>query len=245
MLFVEVVGLWRLDVNDADQSILDDQRDSQFGAHIGHGGNVTRVGGHVTHQNWFTTLGGNAGDPLADLDAETLGDLARVADLKAYAELLGLFIQQQNGKYFIINDLAHQLRHAVQSGVQIERGVDHVRHFEQKWVYSGLNIGLCSDYFHDFYDISRLRLPRHDANIGKVAIFLGVVQAVTYDKFVGNSESDIISLDGHFAAGRFVQQGGDAQRFRLVRQQDFFQMGEGEAGVQDILTHLKKILLAH
>ena len=42
VLFGEVVGLWRLDINNADEPILDDQRNRQLRAYVRNSGNVPR-----------------------------------------------------------------------------------------------------------------------------------------------------------------------------------------------------------
>ena len=55
-----------------------------------------------------------------------------IADLEAKAQFLRFFIEQKDGKDLVINDFAHHFGHAPQRGIQVERGIDHIRDFEQK-----------------------------------------------------------------------------------------------------------------
>ena len=50
-------------------------------------------------------------------------------------------------------------------------------------------------------------LRLQNADIGQVAVFFGVVQAVAHDEGVGHGEADIVGVDGLDAALRLVQQG--------------------------------------
>ncbi len=52
--------------------------------------------------------------------------------MKAHVKFLALFIEQKNGKDFVVDDLAHQFGDAAQGSLEIERGIDDVRHFEQE-----------------------------------------------------------------------------------------------------------------
>src|SRR5207237_9185137 len=54
----------------------------------------------------------------------------------------GFFIQQQDRKDLIIKYFTHQFSNPAQGRVQVERGVDHIGHLEQKWLDLGLKIGL-------------------------------------------------------------------------------------------------------
>src|SRR5215472_17070575 len=89
----------------------------------------------------------------------------------------------------------------------------------------------------------RRLLARQHAYIGQVAVALGVVQPVADDKFVRDAEADVISHDRLFAARWLVQQGGNLERLRLMRQQNALQIGEGEAGIQDVF-HQNYVLVA-
>ena len=58
----------------------------------------------IVDQDCLAALHGLSGDALPDLDDDTLGDLGRMSDLKANAQLLRLFVEQQNGKDFVVDD---------------------------------------------------------------------------------------------------------------------------------------------
>ena len=89
------------------------------------------------------------GDALANLDLYPLGNFARISHLEADSQVLCFFIQQQDGEDFVVNDPAHQFRHAAQRGVQVEGGVDDVRHLKQQRLDFQL-IGLGRSGFHGF-----------------------------------------------------------------------------------------------
>ena len=74
----------------------------------------------------------------------------------------------------------------------------------------------------------------HEADVGEVAVALGEVHAVTDDEEVGDGEADVISFDFLDAAGRLVEECGDAQGFWLLLEEEFAQVREGESGVEDV-----------
>ena len=76
-------------------------------------------------------LHGAPGDPLPNLNADALGDLGRMADLKAHAQLLRLLVQQQDGEDFVVDEALEHLGYALQQSVQVERGVDRVGDLQQ------------------------------------------------------------------------------------------------------------------
>src|ERR1700733_24739 len=67
-------------------------------------------------------------------------------------------------------------------------------------------------------------LPRHDANVGKIAVALGIVEPVAYDKLVGNLETDVVAFQCEFAPRRLVQKRRNLQRLGLARQQHLLQI---------------------
>ena len=74
----------------------------------------------------------------------------------------------------------------------------------------------------------------HEADVGQVAIALGVVHAVADDEEVGDGEANVVGLDALDAAGGFIEQGGDAQRFGVVLEEELAKEGESEAGVENV-----------
>ena len=124
-------GSWRLQIEHADDSVLDDQR-NRHSERTSATSEMYSGASDVIDQNGFAPLRRQSGYALANFDLHPLGDFARISHLKTDAQFLGFLIQQEDGEDLVVNDFAHQFRHAAQGGVQVERGVDHVRHLEQK-----------------------------------------------------------------------------------------------------------------
>src|SRR5208282_4766348 len=67
---------------------------------------------------------------------------------ESHPQLLGLFIQQQYREDFIVDEPLQHLGHALQQSVQVERGVDRVRHLQQVAVERRRNQGLLGGRRH-------------------------------------------------------------------------------------------------
>jgi hypothetical protein len=74
----------------------------------------------------------------------------------------------------------------------------------------------------------------HQANIGQVAVALGVVHSVPNNEEIGNGKAYVVCLNLLQAARRLVEQRGDAQGFGMLLKEKFAQVGEGEAGIENI-----------
>src|SRR5580658_2052195 len=74
----------------------------------------------------------------------------------------------------------------------------------------------------------------HEAYVREVAVAFGVVHAVADDEEVGNGETYVVGFDFFETAGGFVEQGGDAEGFGVMLEEDFAQIGEGEAGIENV-----------
>jgi hypothetical protein len=59
-----------------------------------------------------------------------------------------------------------------------------------------------------------LRRGLKDANVLEVAVSFSVVESITDYEFVRDGKADVIALDRFQAARRFVEQRGEAERFR-------------------------------
>ena len=88
VLRAEVVGLLALEVHDADEAVFGDERNGEFGAHVGVGGDVVFDGGDVVEQDGLACEGDLADDAFAEREAHAL-DFGRVADLEAHAQIVG------------------------------------------------------------------------------------------------------------------------------------------------------------
>ena len=74
----------------------------------------------------------------------------------------------------------------------------------------------------------------HQADVGQIAVALGIVHSIADDEEVGNGETHLVGFDLLQASRRLVEQRGDAQGFRMLLKEEFAQVGEGEAGIEDI-----------
>src|SRR5579863_5479015 len=110
MLFGKVVGQRRLDIDDSDQPVLVDQWNGQLGADLWNGRNVTWILGNVIDQDGFPPLGCDPSDTFAYFDSQAIGNFPGVSDLESETQFLGFFIQQQDAKDFVIDNLAYELR---------------------------------------------------------------------------------------------------------------------------------------
>src|SRR5579859_566447 len=135
MFFVEVAGLACLNVNHADDAVLHDQGNGQLGAHSFEDANVPAFLRSIVYQHRLAFLRRQPGHAFTDLNADSLRRLRRMADGKAHAQLLGLFIEQHDAEDFIVNHPPHQLRRAFEQGIEVERGIDHLGHFHQEALY--------------------------------------------------------------------------------------------------------------
>src|SRR5580658_6545213 len=130
MLGLEVAGLLALNVHHADEPVLGDQRKRQFRPHVGVGWDVVLRLGHVVQQHGLASKRHLAHDALAHGHAHALS-LRRVADLETHAQLVGAFVEQQDGKDAVVDDRANELRGAIEQRLQVERGVESVGELEQ------------------------------------------------------------------------------------------------------------------
>jgi hypothetical protein len=73
-----------------------------------------------------------------------------------------------------------------------------------------------------------------EADVLYAAVALGVVHAVADDEVIWDLEGDVVGLDWNEAAGGLVETGGDLERCGLVLKHEAAEVGEGEAGVEDV-----------
>ena len=129
---LEIADLLGLKVDHANDAVLHDERHGQFRADIGIGADVVRIAPHILQQDGFAVLGGPPNDSLAYPDLQALG-FRRMADLKAHTQVVGPFVEQQDGEDSVVDYGAHQVRSAMQQGLQIEGGIQGVRQPYQKF----------------------------------------------------------------------------------------------------------------
>ena len=155
VFFGEVALLARLEVDHADHPVLHDQRNCQFRMNVGECLKIEIFFRCIGDQHCLASLGCAAGDALSHFHSQAIGNFRRISHVKSNIQFLPLFIEQKNGKDFVVDDLAHQFRHASQGGFQVERGVDHVGHFQQEWFHLGGASSLRGGRFHRFHSSSR------------------------------------------------------------------------------------------
>ena len=127
---VQVLGLkksgcFALEIHDADEAVFGDERNGEFGADVGVGGDVVFDCGDVVEQHGLTCERDLADDAFAERKAHAFG-FGRVADLEAHAEVLRAVVEQEDGKDAVGNDGANELGGAIEEGLQVERGVERV-----------------------------------------------------------------------------------------------------------------------
>ena len=156
MLFGEISFFAGFEVDHADEAVLDDERDSELGVNVGHGFDIEIFASHIGDENGLAGLSGAPGNALADFDADAFGDFVGIADMEANIELLQRFVKQEDGENLVVDNFADKLRDATQSGLEVERGVDHVGDFEQKRFHLRRAQSWRGVGFHKHYDSSRL-----------------------------------------------------------------------------------------
>ncbi len=60
-----------------------------------------------------------------------LGDFGRMTDLEANAQFLGLFVKQQDGEDFVVDDALQHLGHALQQRIQVQSGIHRIGNLQQ------------------------------------------------------------------------------------------------------------------
>ena len=141
MLECEVGGGLRLKVDDADDLVLDDERDGQLGADVGVGVDVVFGSRDVFDEERFALERCLADDAVAEFDAHAL-DLSGVADLEAHAKIFGAIVDEEDGEDFVVDDGADEIGDAVHEGVEIEGGVEGVGELVEEVDLEGLDADL-------------------------------------------------------------------------------------------------------
>ena len=73
-----------------------------------------------------------------------------------------------------------------------------------------------------------------DADVGKVAVALVVIETIANDEFVGDDEAEVVGANVGDAAFDFVEKDGDAEVLGLALFEEAKKIFEGEAGVENI-----------
>ena len=73
-----------------------------------------------------------------------------------------------------------------------------------------------------------------DADVGQIAVFLGVIEAVAHHKGIGNGVTDIIGVDLLLPAGGLIQQHAYLQGGGIALLEHLGELVQGVAGIQNI-----------
>ncbi len=125
-------------IDDADDLVLDDERDGELGADVGVGVDVVVGFGDVLDEDGLALEGGLADDAAAELDAHAF-DLGGVADLEAHAEVFGAVVEEEDGEDAVVDDGADEVGDAVHEGVEVEGGVEGVGEVVEEVDLEGLD----------------------------------------------------------------------------------------------------------
>ena len=142
----KIADLLAFEIHDADEAVLGDERNGQLGADVGVGVDVVFGGGDVVEQDGLAGERDLADDALAERE-RACARLRRVADLEAHAQIVGAVVEQEDGEDAVGDDGAHQLRGAVEQGLQVERGVERVGHVGEVRKVGGLDAGVVADRY--------------------------------------------------------------------------------------------------
>ncbi len=158
----EVPGLGALQIHDADQPVLGDQRNGKLGANVRIRAGVKLHACHIVQQDWLARESYLSYDAFSDGNPGAL-HLRRMPDLESHAQLVGAVVQKEDGEDAVIDDGPHQLRRAVEQSLQIERGIQRVGQLHQI-----NNVGRLDAWIH--------RIQRRIARRAVVTFELGSVR---------------------------------------------------------------------
>ena len=122
---LKIIRLLRLDIDDADHAILDDQRHCQLRADMRIDVDIVFRLADVVHQHGLARLCRLSDNPFAHADTHALS-LRRMADLEAHPQIVGAVVEQQNGEDAVIDDRAHKVGCALQQCLEVKRRVQRI-----------------------------------------------------------------------------------------------------------------------
>ena len=137
VLLSEVGGELGLQVDDADDAVLDDERDGELGENRRVGFDVVVDLFDVFDEDGAVLGGGLADDAAPGLDAHAL-DLWGVACLETDTEVAGAVVDEEDGEDAVVDDGADEVGDAMHEGVKVEGGVERVGEAEEEVELDGL-----------------------------------------------------------------------------------------------------------
>ncbi len=130
-----------LEIDDADDVALVDQRDGKLGAGLGVLRDVARVFADVGGEYGRALRGGGADEADTGSDGALAGDAFSVACAEAVLEEFGPLVPEEDGEHLEVDDALEELADAFEEIVEIEDGGDLARDL----VEDGEGLGLAGD----------------------------------------------------------------------------------------------------
>ena len=125
MFFGEEPASLGLDIDDADDFILDDEGNGELGAHLRVGIDVMLERRDIFNEHGFALECGLAHNPCAWLHAHPL-HLGSMAGLEPHPEFVGSVVEQEDREDAVIDDRAHQVGDAVHERVEVKRRIQRI-----------------------------------------------------------------------------------------------------------------------
>jgi len=129
---VELADVRAQQVQRPDHLPLAAQRDHQLGPGAGHDLGVPGIGADVVHEDRALVAHRGADDSLADLEAEPLERLGRVADGVRDGEVAALLVDEVDRERLVVGQPADELWDALEQLVEVEDGGDLPAEVEQR-----------------------------------------------------------------------------------------------------------------
>ena len=128
----EVIDLGTLDIDDANDLVLEDQRHGQLGANAIDGVDVARIGAHVANENGLAAGGGRSGDALPYGEAPGVQNLLAVAHRETVGEGLSALVEQHYREDLVIDQALDEGGRLGEDAVEIQGSVDLLADFGER-----------------------------------------------------------------------------------------------------------------
>ncbi len=140
MLGRERIGIGTLQIEDADEPILQEQRHHEFGAHdhTGFALDVARIVERVGNADGASLACRSSGDALMKRQSEPRRDGIAVAHAENALEELGVFVPQHHAEDVVVDQLFNPMGHAPQQLLAIENRSNFAADFVEQAKCAGL-----------------------------------------------------------------------------------------------------------
>ena len=160
LILAEVIRFRTLDIEHPDDAILTDQRHSKLGSDIFHGLDVARVGSDVVYDDDSSFHRRGACNTIADLDAEVLDHVRRMADSESQVKLLFFVVDEEYREGIKRYDPICEFCNLLQQLVQIENRRDLVIDLDQcRYKWCRFRTDCCGIRLHSLLASSMILIP--------------------------------------------------------------------------------------